>query len=418
MKQIGLIGVCLGLVIGLGLGGAGVFVWLTRGDPPPAATHGAEAAGEQAGAHSETEAAHDHDASESAHEEHRLVLSDQAVKSAGIETTKAAGGEFQETRVLPGEIVLNADKVAHIVPRVAGIVRRVDKFLGDDVQPGEVMAVLESRELAEAKASYLAANERLVLATANLTSAQSLHEKKIMPDLEFLTIQKALAEVRIELRSAENKLHALGLSHEETARLSDRDADLATYELRVPFAGTIIQKHVALGEVLTDQSDAFILADLTAVWVNVTVYARDVSRISVGQAARIRAEGVTAEADGTITYISPVISEATRTATARVVLANTDRRWKPGMFVSAAVVVEKEPVRVLVPNDAVQTVEDRTVVFTHDGEAFEPRPVTVGRTNTTQSEIVKGLAPGEVYVVKGAFMLKAEIAKGSGGHQH
>ncbi|MEW6250901.1 MAG: efflux RND transporter periplasmic adaptor subunit, partial [Planctomycetota bacterium] len=360
----------------------------------------------------------DEGSDEHGHEEGPLVLSEKAIRESGIETVEASRGELERTLTLPGEVVLNADKVAHIVPRVSGIVRRVDKNLGDEVQAGEVMAILESRELAEAKAAYLAAQQRLALAEANLKSAAELHTKKIMPDLEFLAIQKAKAEAEIELQSADNKLHALGLAETQLEDVPSHATSLAMYELRAPFAGTVVEKHCALGEVLSGEMDAFVLADLSTVWVKITVYSQDMGRVRVGQEVQIRADALGTTATGAISYMAPVANEATRTVFARVDLPNPERQWRPGTFVTAAIVLDRQAVAVAVPIDALQRIKSDSVVFVAEGEGFEPRIVTVGRTNHTQAEITAGLKPGEWYAAKGAVVLKAELGKREAVHEH
>jgi cobalt-zinc-cadmium efflux system membrane fusion protein len=301
---------------------------------------------------------------------------------------------------------------------VGGIVRRVDKTLGEEVRAGEVMAVLESRDLAEAKAAYLAAKGRLALAQVTLESAEGLRAKKILPGLEYQSIKRDFNNAEIELRTAEQKLHALGLSAKEIAQINQKEsASFSLYELCAPSAGTLIEKHLTLGEVVESNSDIFVIADLSTVWANVTVYAQDTPRITPGQSVHIQTEGFPIEATGKISYISPIIDESTRTARARVLIPNDKHVWKPGMFVSARAVLKAEPVRVLVSNDAVQTVKNQSVVFVPVGEAFKARPVTVGRTNASMSQIVSGLEPGDRYVAKGAFVLKAELGKEEGGHE-
>jgi cobalt-zinc-cadmium efflux system membrane fusion protein len=397
----------VGALGGILLGAVAMFVW--------------QGYGRQGG---ESEAAQQEEShEESSHEEHGVTLSAEAIKAAGVEIAEAAGGLLEQTLALPGEIGLNADKTAHIVPRVSGIVRRVDKYLGDAVRPGEVMAVLESRELAESKAAFLAARQRLSLAEANFKSAEELHTRKIMPDLEFLGIRKAQAEAQIDLKTAENRLHALGLSEDDTAGLLEHSDGLALYELRAPFAGTVIAKHCSLGEVLNDAADAFVLADLTTVWANITVYAQDVARVRAGQTAHIRVAGDGAAATGAIAYVAPLLNEATRSALARVDLPNPDRRWRPGMFITAAIVLNSAKVPVLVPLDALQRLKDQTAVFVvvegrdAGGVTFEPRPVVVGRMGATHVQIVSGLAAGERYAVEGASILKADLAKGDAAHE-
>jgi cobalt-zinc-cadmium efflux system membrane fusion protein len=416
MKNVRMGQIVVGIVLGAALGGSGMWWW--RG-------HGASALRAESAGHAEVESTdeHGHGApaegeDRHAHEAGRIVLSEKAIRDSGIEVAETAGGEVEQSLTLPGEIVLNADKVAHIVPRVAGVVRRVDKNLGDEVQAGEVMAILESRELAEAKAACLAAQQRLMLAEANLKSAEELHTKKIMPDLEFLTIQKAKAETEIELKTTENKLQALGVPEEQVKELPNRTVSLAVYELRAPFAGTVVEKHCSLGEVLNGESDAFMLADLSIVWANITVYSQDMGRVRVGQSVHLRSDALDVFTTAVVNYVAPVVNEATRTIHARADVPNADRRWRPGTFVTAALVLDQEQVPILIPTDAVQRVKGETVVFVAEGDAFEPRPVKVGRVSATHSEIVAGLEPGQKYVVKGAVVLKAELGKSQAAHEH
>ena len=275
MKSVRVGQIVAGLLLGGVLGGGGLW-WWEHGPRPWA---GAESEVVRAGAADPHSGAHADAEDEHGHEDGPLVLTEKAVRESGIEVAAAGSGELEQSLTLPGEIVLNADRVAHIVPRVAGIVRRVDKNLGDEVQAGEVMAILESRELAEAKAAYLAGQQRLGLAEANLKSAEELHAKKIMPDLEFLTIQKAKAEAQIEFTTADHKLHALGVVEEQLQEGPKHVASLALYELRAPFAGTVVEKHCALGEVLNSEADAFMLADLNTVWTKITVYTQDVAKV-------------------------------------------------------------------------------------------------------------------------------------------
>ena len=427
MKSVHLVNAIIGLIIGGVAGGFGTYLWMQQPKPLPV---GRQASGccpamtefvsraheSETDGHADEVAADAHDDTNVEGEERCVELSPEAIKEAGIEVADAIGGEIEETLTLPAEITLNADRAAHIVPRVAGIVHRVDKFVGDNIQAGEVMAVLESRELAEAKAAYLAAQHRLSLAQASFKSAQQLHDQKLMPDLKFFATRNELAAAELEIRTAENKLHTLGVLHSECAKLPEETDALAMYELRAPFAGTVVDKHCSLGEVISDRTDCFILADLSNVWANVTIYPQDLARVAVGQKVHLRAGDLTSE--GEIAYISAALSETTRTAVARVVVANPDRRWRPGLFATAAIVLARQQVPVLVANDAIQTIENQPAVFIHQNGEFVLRHIAVGRNNATHSEIRAGLKAGDRYVAKGAFLLKAELAKGSGGHEH
>jgi cobalt-zinc-cadmium efflux system membrane fusion protein len=184
-----------------------------------------------------------------------------------------------------------------------------------------------------------------------------------------------------------------------------------------PFAGTVIEKHIAVGEVLKDDTEAFVVADLSTVWVDLNLSSKDSLLARKGQRVVI-ATDATMQATGTVSYISPVVSDETRTVVTRVVLPNPDGRWRPGLFVTATLTASETPVAVLVPRTATQTLDGQPSVFVQTSEGFVPRPVTLGRANATHVEITAGLQAGERYATTETFILKAEFGKGAASHEH
>ena len=355
------------------------------------------------------------------HEDEEVVRIDaKTLRDFGVEIRAAAAGELAVYTRLSGEVVIDPDRLVHVVPRVPGVAQQVYKSLGDRVQAGEVLAVLESRELAELKSAYLVARERAQLAQKTFVREEKLWKEAISSERDYLEAEQNLAELRIEMRAAEQKLHALGFSNQYLKALTfDEDEHFTRYEIHAPQAGTVIEKHLSLGEVLKDDAEAFVIADLSSVWVKLTVYQKDLSSVRPGQVVQIIREEGPAVA-GTISYVSPVVVEETRTTVARVVLDNDQGQWRPGSFVSGLVAIEASAVALLVPKSALQIVDEKTVVFVETAEGFEPNEVRVGRTNEVYAEIVGGLTPGQRYAARGAFTLKAQLAKGSfgGGHNH
>jgi cobalt-zinc-cadmium efflux system membrane fusion protein len=372
---------------------------------------GDEHAGEEEDAHAGEE--------EDAHAEDVVRLSAADLKEFGIELDTAAVGVLDQYVDLPGEIVLNTDRLAHVVPRVSGLVRKVDKAVGDQVSSGERLAVLESRELAEAKAAYLGAVEREKLARINFEREELLWQKKVTSEQEYLDARQAGSEARIARISAEQQLHALGCSEQELAALPGK-SDLAYthYTLSAPFAGTIIEKHITLGENVTPEAEVFTIADLSSVWVDINVYQKDLALIRKGQSVMIEIGHGIPAASGKIAWVGPLVGEVTRTAKARVILANPDGVLRPGLFVTAKVAVSSTAAGIVIPKSALQSFEGRNVVFVQDEDGFEPRPVETGRENTTQVEILSGLRAGQSYVSQGAFTLKAQLSKGAFGDGH
>ncbi|MHC4645873.1 MAG: efflux RND transporter periplasmic adaptor subunit, partial [Planctomycetota bacterium] len=190
---------------------------------------------------------------------------------------------------------------------------------------------------------------------------------------------------------------------------------LAWYPIRAPFDGTIINKHITLGEVVSDAAGIFVVADLDTVWVDLQVHQKDAAVIKKGQEVTIWAKSCVPETEGAIDYIDPVIDEKTRTALARVVLDNSAGRLRPGTFVTANVLAEKRNAEVVVSKSILQDVDYKTCVFVQDEHGFEPRAVTIGLSNDEYVEIVAGLRPGEKIVTKNSFRLKAELEKDAGG---
>jgi len=365
-------------------------------------------------------ATHDDYEEHNEHDEEKPVqLSDAEMKEFEIEIGTAGPGRLQIHVNLPGEVVVNPDRLAHIVPRVAGVVREVKKNIGDHVRTGEVMAVLESRELADMKSAYLAAKERVALAKVNFQREERLWKKKVSAEQEYLAAKQALAEERIELRSAEQKLHALGFSEEYLAQLPNHpDITFTLYDIIAPFDGTVIEKHITMGEVLKDDDRAFVIADLNTVWVDLSIYQKDLPSVDLNQPVVISAGPGIQDVSGKIYYITPVVDEKTRTATARVVLPNTDGRWKPGLFVTGRVITKEIEVPILVPKTAIETMKEQSVVFIKTENGFKPQPVLLGRANETTIEILSGLRAGQRYVRKNGFTIKAEIGKSSLGEGH
>ncbi len=192
---------------------------------------------------------------------------------------------------------------------------------------------------------------------------------------------------------------------------------LASYELKTLIDGIVLSRHLTRGEAVDRDKQVFLVADLSTVWVDLSVYQKDLSEISVGQAVRIHAVQEGPDAEGTISYITPVVDPVTRTATARAVLPNPERKWFPGMFVTAHT-LDPRGAAVAIPPSALQMLADGPVVFVETPDGFVPRVLTLGRQGETFVEVVRGLAPGERIAVKNTFLLKAELAKGEAEHEH
>ena len=279
-----------------------------------------------------------------------------------------------------------------------------------------VLAVIDSQDLADLKSEHLATQTRIDLSRATFEREKRLWEEKISPEQDYLAARQALAEAEIAHRSVEQKLLALGLSH---AAVMQGGADrLTRFEIRSPLSGVVIEKHLAPGEAVNDDATIFVIADLSSVWAEMTIYPKDLAAVKLGQKVTIKASALDAQATGTIAYVGALVGEQTRSAKARVTLRNPDQSWRPGLFVTVDVVQDESKVPVAVATEAIQTYRDAQVVFLRAGEYFEARPVELGRNDGTSVEVVKGLSAGDRYAATNSFVLKAELGKAGASHDH
>lgn len=221
-----------------------------------------------------------------------------------------------------------------------------------------------------------------------------------------------------------------GIAREIYKRIGDRigkgdllariesNTSLTTYDLRAPITGTVIDRQMSLGEYVSEQKPAFIIADLSSVWADFSVYRHDLGRIQIGNDILIDAEDGGSPITARISYISPVGNSETQSALARVILSNENGRLRPGLFVSGRLFLVAKPAPVTVRLSALQTVNNQTVVFVREGDKFAVREVEAGSRDTESVEIKSGLVSGDAYAAKNSFVIKAELAKGEGGHEH
>lgn len=349
-----------------------------------------------------------------------VELSLDDATTAGIVLGKASSGRIVQSIRLPAEIRFDADRVARISPNVEGVVSRLYAGEGDAVKAGAALAMLTSRELAGLKADYLSAQTAEKLAAAELQREERLFAQSITAEADVQSARAAHDAANARREAAENRLHAIGIGHEVLDELDTAaDGVLAQAYMTSPIDGRVIRRSVSLGETVGIGNDPiFVIVDDSVVWADIAVYKEDLDRLDVGLPVAIRQERGRLLADGTIAVILPVIDEASRTATARVVVDNSSGRLKPGQFATAHIETGEMIRSVQVPSDAIVDIEGQRSVFVPTDEGFEPRPVEPGERSNGFTQILSGLADGEVIVIEGAFTLKAQLEKDAFGDGH
>lgn len=189
---------------------------------------------------------------------------------------------------------------------------------------------------------------------------------------------------------------------------------LEPYAIRSPIAGTVLERRVNPGEAVDGSTSLLVVADLSTVWAEFAVFARDLARVRAGQAVLLHAGGEQPAATAKIAYVAPSGSGETQSVMARVVVDNRDQRWIAGQFVTGDVVIDQRQVPVAVVPAALQKLGQDPVVFVQTERGFEPRKVQVGESDAAAVEIRQGLAAGERYVARNSYLVKAELLKGAG----
>lgn len=272
--------------------------------------------------------------------EMQTIIGVKGANAGGMLIAQAGPAELEESLTVYGQVKLNADKIARVTPRFAGIIREARKSLGDTVKSGEVVAIIETNQT------------------------------------------------------------------------------LISMDLKAPISGIIIERGATVGETVSSGATLYTIADLTDVWVDLSIPKGDQARVRIGQRVLLNSDDGRDPAYGKIAWISPIAHAGTQAITARIVLDNTQGRWKPGLFIKAEIILGKSQVEIAVRESGIQSLFDFTVVFSQHGELYQARPLELGRRSNGYVEVLKGIEVGESYVVNNSFLVKADIGKSGASHDH
>jgi membrane fusion protein, heavy metal efflux system len=418
--------IIVGAILAVALGG-GIFyrfAHLTSGGGEQAEKHEAGHGEEKGGGHEHGNEGHregkEGDQGHDGHgEEGTVTMTAEAQKQNGVVVAPARKERLVGMISATGKVEANADRIAHVSPRISGKIVAVKASLGDSVSAGQSLATLDSVELGEALGRYHQSKTRLALAQSNLDRIKILVEKKIAARKEILQAETDFKMAQTELLTDEERLAMYGVS---LSGLKDVNHKRPLLPVKAPINGIITEKHAIVGELSDPSKSLYTVADLSSVWVMVDISEKDLAKVAKGQTATVLVGAFPDQRfRGRINHIADIVDASTRTVKARIEVANPGRRLKPEMFatVELALAADAPPV-LAVPEEAVQELDGRKLVFvTENGTEFERRPIELGRAAAGMVEVTGGLKEGERYAVKGAFVLKSEIKKGElEGHNH
>jgi cobalt-zinc-cadmium efflux system membrane fusion protein len=346
------------------------------------------------------------------HKEPELVkIAPDMMRDLRVTTGKAQARAAAETVSALGELHVNEDAYAEVASPVSARVIKVLARPGDTITAGQVLARLDSPELAQARAEVDAARVRLEIARKTWERKRGLTADRLIPERETLEAQAALTEAEAAYNVATSSLRKFG-----------GGAGESTLAIKSPIGGTVIDRTVVMGQLADPSKTLFRIGDLSTLWLVAHVFERDAVRVQNGRPASASFAALPGKTfEAVIRSIGREVDAASRTIAIRLDVPNPEAILRPGMSATVSMPlgdVGAAPV-IVVPAAAVQRVGSEWVVFLPHGEgAFEARSIGRGRDVSGEVEILSGLAPGDELVIDGAFLLKAEADKARGGGEH
>jgi membrane fusion protein, heavy metal efflux system len=380
-------------------------------------------------------AADGHNHAAEAHSD-EVKLPADAAKDSGLKIEEARRRELTDELTVPGRVSYNLERMAHIGTNVQGRVAELHAKLGDQFKKGDSLLVIDSPALGEAQSDCLQKRTQTQVTQSAVEVAQTafdraklLVESKAMAvselqkrEGELKAAQGALQTARAALTSAENNLRLLGMDQVALDALEKTQQINPKYTVRAPIDGMVIEREVTLGEVVGPDRDALmVLADVGTLWVLADVPESRIHEVEIGTTATVTIRtSREVVLPGRLTYVAPSMQKSTRTAQVRVEVEDGHVALKPGMFAEVRLKCRHDAdtsgsAMLAIPENAILTVEGKPSVFAEvKGEPFTyvRQPVEPGLAIGGMVQIASGLEEGARVVTDGAFILKAELAKG------
>jgi cobalt-zinc-cadmium efflux system membrane fusion protein len=344
----------------------------------------------------------------------QVDLAPDDLKKAGIQTTHIGMAETANTLRVPGIVSPDEYQEVHVTSLVGGVIKRVPVVLGDHVRRGQPLAVIFSSDLAAAETEYLAMLAELEADHKKLERTQRLVKLGAASQQEEEEVTASHAAHEAHVRASLEKLRLLGASDQQIAALKQAEQIDANFAVPAPINGILLSRNANLGLVATTSQDLFTVADLSTVWVMASIHEKDFAAVHVGTPATVTTLAYPGRVwKGRVAYIQPQVDPSTRTAQARIEVANPGERLRIDMYVDVAF-TSPGTKGLTVPEAAVQAIGEKQYVFlpVSDSEgSFTARQVRLGPSANGYYPVLDGLKLNDEVVREGSFILKAETVR-------
>ena len=378
----------------------------------------------------------------------------ESVTKSGIDVSIAEERPMSDAITANGELMFDPARVAHLSTRVPGTVAGVFKSLGDIVEPGEMLALIDASQVGQTKAQLL---QNLVQLQLRKTTAERLKTASVggaiagrslieaeaalrESEISFVSARQAIANLGFEIpndleeadpRKVADDLRFLGIPDSVLSLLPTGTKTANLLPIRAPYRGVIVASEIVAGEVVDSSRSLYTVADPMRMWLLLNVRQEDAKYVHAGLLVKFKSDDGAAEVSGQVSWISPAVDEQTRTLRIRVVIANPDSKLRDKTFGTGRIILREEPNAIVVPREAVQSTPDANFVFVRDKNYFDEsapkifhvRQVRIGAKDDQFVELLAGVLPGEVIATKGspvllAQLLRSNLGAGCGCHEH
>ncbi len=338
----------------------------------------------------------------------------RSAELAGLTLEQPNRGAASASISLLGEVRYNGNRLARLTPLAPGVITDIRVDVGDQVEEGQILAVINSVAVAQAKSAYLSKIAEVEARTTVFEREQKLVNENIAARRDFQDAQAALKLAELEVRRTHQQLINLGFTESEVADIAAEQSSSSDLYVRAPFAGSVVERTAVLGEAADSEGSLFEIADLSTMWIELAVPEEQAFRIERGGeiVASVRALPEL-EIPGQITWISPRTDERTRMVRARATVQNDRGILRHGMFTEVSAMIGGTSNSLLVPGEAVHEIDGTSFVFVRqEPDLFAVRRVDVGpRTVSGTIAILAGLTETESVVTGGSFTMKTEFLK-------
>jgi cobalt-zinc-cadmium efflux system membrane fusion protein len=331
----------------------------------------------------------------------------ETARLAGLHFAKAIEQATSREVMATARVVYDATRVAQINPRMPGVVRAIQADVGAKVKAGTPLATIESADVGAEQSRLQAARARLQIAETNLARVESMRSEGISSERQVLEAQQEREVARAELRTAQTSLGMVGAAADGSSR----------YTLTSPLTGVVTHRGATIGRMVDGEDTVFEVVDASEMWIEIDVPEAELPLIALDQPVVVTIDGLPGrEFKGTLSYIAPSVDSRTRTAVARIPIANSDGALRANSFGQARIAVTDPRASVLVPRSAVQRARSVNLVFVKVAEdAFEARRVKIAPGGGDPASVSGRIQAGEEVVTEGSFLLKTETLKESIG---